>query len=58
MLVSYPINWGCNSHGFKKSKQFSQSDIASDIAALTLTLSVNGPLEIDVWALGGYSAVH
>ena len=28
----------------KKSKQFNHSDIASDIAALTLTLSVNGPL--------------
>ena len=25
-------------------KQFSQSDIASDISALTLTLTVNGPL--------------
>ena len=29
----------------KKSKQFNQSDIASDIAALTLTLCVNRPLE-------------
>ena len=31
----------------KKSKQFNQSHIVSDIVALTLTLSVNGSLSIE-----------
>ena len=47
MLALYLINWGCNAllnDSLKKSKQFNQSDITSDIAALTVTLSVNGPL--------------
>ena len=50
MLASYLINWGCNpflerlAWFIKKSKQFNQSDIASDIAAVMLTLSVNLPL--------------
>ena len=30
----------------KKSKQFNQSDIASNIRPLTLTLSVNEPLRL------------
>ena len=50
MFMSYLINWGFNPFlerlpwFIKKSKQFNQSDIASKIAALTLTISVNGPL--------------
>ena len=45
MLALYLINWDCNpflnwlAWYIKKSKQFNQSDIA----VLTLTLSVNGP---------------
>ena len=51
MLASYLINWGCNPYlewlvwFIKKSKYFNQSAITSDTAALTLTLSVNGPLK-------------
>ena len=47
MLALYLINWGCNpflSDSLKKSKQFNQSDITSGIAALTVMLSVDGPL--------------
>ena len=47
MLALYLINWGCNpflGDSLKKSKQFNQSDITSGIAALTVMLSVNGPL--------------
>ena len=49
-LASYLINRGCNpflvqlTWFIKKSKHFDQIDIASDIAALTPALSVNGPL--------------
>ena len=35
----------------KKSKQFNQSDIASDIAALTLTFSVDGCY---IWVFLGF----
>ena len=46
---SYLINWGCNpflerlTWFIKKPEQFSQSNITTDIAAWTLTLSVNWP---------------
>ena len=51
-LASYLIN--CGSSPFlewltwfiKKSKQFNDSDITNDIAALMLTFSVNGPLTL------------
>ena len=53
-LASYLINWGCNpfSERFawfrKKSKQFNQSSVATDMTALTLTLtfSVNRHLTL------------
>ena len=35
--------WGDSLRLLTKSKQFNQSDITSDIAALTLTLSANAP---------------
>ena len=53
MIASCLINWGCNpvleriAWFIKKSKQFNQSDIASDIAALTLMFNVNEPLNFD-----------
>ena len=52
-LASYLINGDCKPvlvqliWVVKKSEQFHQSDIASDIAALMLTLSVNGSLDGD-----------
>ena len=52
-LVSYLINWRVATHFWsdligllRKSKQFSQNNIACVIAALMLTLSVNGPLTV------------
>ena len=52
MLAAYVINWGRNpflkrcTWFIKKSKQFNQSDIISDISALTLTLTLNKPLNM------------
>ena len=46
-LISFGIVthfWSDSLSVIKKSKQFDQCDIASYIAALTLTLIVNGPL--------------
>ena len=49
-LASYLISWSCNlflerlALFIKESKEFNQNDIASDIAALRLSLSVNRPL--------------
>ena len=49
MIASYLINWGRSpllewlTWFTMQSKQFNQSDIASDITAMTLTFSVNGP---------------
>ena len=53
-LAWYLINWGCKPYlewfawSIKKRKQFNQSDIASNIPALTLALSVNWPLHHNV----------
>ena len=47
---AYLINWDLNpfleppAWFIKKCKQFNQSEITSDIGALTMTLSVNSPL--------------
>ena len=49
MLASYLISWGLQpifgglAWFIEKYKQFNRSDIASDIALLMLTLSVNEP---------------
>ena len=48
-VVSYHLGvathfWSDSLGLFKKSEQFSLSDIASSMAALMLMLSVNGPL--------------
>ena len=51
MIASFLINWGCNpflewvAWFINKSMQLIQNNIASDIAALTLTLSVKGSLQ-------------
>ena len=55
MLTSYLITWDCNpflvslAWCIKKSKQFNQIDIASDVTALALRLSVNDALKVASW---------
>ena len=43
-VIVVETRYGVTSLALEKAKQFNQSDITNDIAALMLTFGVNGPL--------------
>ena len=61
-LASYLINWDCNlfldwlAWLMKKTRQINQSYIATDMAALMVTLSVMGPYLV-VGMVGGIARI-